>query len=490
MKTLVIQLARLGDIYQTWPVLRALKRIGPGDEIHVLTRRRFGSALEGCEAVDRHWTLDSKDIFSHLVDEIPDLEGALAKIDRLCGELKSQGFDRVINLSFSPVSSFLTEAIATEATEVKGYTRFKDGYLDIPDDGSAYFYAQVGPERANRLHVTDLFAFVAGVELTEADWTPYQPNPAVYEKYGIKSGSVVLHVGASQSGKTLSWMKWAPIVKGLLSARDIDVVLIGSKEEVEIADRICAGAGDRKPLNLVGRTTLGELFDIIGSSRLMIGGDSGPVHVASLTSTPVLNISFPMVSHWETGPRSAGSRIVVIDDEGALPSDSVVREALSMLDGQNGILETYQVLGPLKPYEASSESDHEFQWDLVRGLYLGEALPQAPSEIFLEGMRRLSEVNQLALEQIAIVRTQPGNRAAGGILDRADEIIEQIGRMVPDLGPLVRWFQTERLRIGPMPVDQLTTATENVHRRLQEVIELYRPSAGQPSVDQSGSASV
>ena len=55
MKILIIQLARLGDIYQSWPTLKAVKRANPGAEIHFLTRSKFAAAAPGPELVDRHW---------------------------------------------------------------------------------------------------------------------------------------------------------------------------------------------------------------------------------------------------------------------------------------------------------------------------------------------------------------------------------------------------------------------------------------------------
>ena len=47
MKILVIQLARFGDIYQTWPTLKGLKRLYPESEITFLVREKFAAATEG-----------------------------------------------------------------------------------------------------------------------------------------------------------------------------------------------------------------------------------------------------------------------------------------------------------------------------------------------------------------------------------------------------------------------------------------------------------
>ena len=479
MKILVIQLARLGDIYQTWPALRALKRTHPGAEIHLLTRAKFSKAAP--PFVDRLWQLDTRDVLSPLVNEKPDLATALGKTETFVGRLKAEGFDKVVNLTFSPFSSFLTRRIAGPGCEVAGYTRFDDGYLSIPDDGSAYFYAQVGPKKANRLHLIDLFAYVCGVELTDDDWQGMKApelrpvaNRMLLDKIG--TNAIVIHPGASDLGKTLSWSKWLQVVKGILDEHDGEVVLVGSPEEAEIAEKIASVSGDRDPINLVGVTSLDELYDVVAHAKVVVGGDSGPVQIATLTGTPVLNISLPMVSFWETGPRSARSRILRIQSEDDIAAIELANEALAMAMNQPTRLPTVRVIGPTFPYVEMRPQPGAFEWDILRALYMSEAFPAPPSELFVTGMKRLADVNLLAMEQIETLRRNPRNKIASEILDRVDPIMEQIVGMVPEIAPVVEWFRTERLRLGPMAVEHLIERTDSVHRRLGDVIALYVPA--------------
>jgi heptosyltransferase III len=75
MKILIIQLARLGDIYQTWPVVRGLKRAYPTAEIHFLARKKFASACEGISEIDQLWQLDTRSILEPLIEEQPNFVG-------------------------------------------------------------------------------------------------------------------------------------------------------------------------------------------------------------------------------------------------------------------------------------------------------------------------------------------------------------------------------------------------------------------------------
>jgi heptosyltransferase-3 len=460
MKTLVIQLARLGDIYQSWPTLNALKK--SGQEVHLLTRSSFAQAAP--TFIDRHWCFDTREILRPLIDERPDVDASLNSLRATVEAIKTEKFDRVINLTYSPFSASLAAAIGCANTI--GYSRHEDRTLCIADDASAYFYAQVGVGKHNRLHVVDLFAHTAGVQ---ADWS-FGAAPACPLLTETTRGGIVIHIGASDLAKTLSWSKWLQVVKALLSATDEPVVLVGSKDEIELAEKVASVFGARKPINLVGRTNLNELYSIIDSASLVVGGDSAPVQIASLTNTPVFNLSFPIVNLWETGPRSAGSRILPLDSEDAYTSEEISREILATLCRTRAKLPVIHVSGQSEAYSGVAET---FEWELVKALYMGELFPSQPSPLFMMGLQRLEEVNSLAMEQIAAIKKDSTNQTAGLILNRVDDVMDQIMKMVPETAPMIGWFRTERLRIGPQAVDQIIEATRETHVRFSEVLSLY-----------------
>jgi heptosyltransferase III len=488
MKILVLQLARLGDIYQTWPVLRALHRSSPQAEIHLLTRSKFAAAAPVAEGIlKRHWCLDTRQILEPLIDEKPDVEKSLQELGVFVENLKREGFERIVNLSFSPFSSYLVREVATHDCDVRGYTRFEDGTLCIPDDPSAYFYAQVGVGGANRIHITDLFANIAGVELVKDDWRSPLPTKSAEISEAVSSvgsDSIVIHIGASDPKKTFSWSKWSQIIKGLSADEQRKVVLVGSSEEGECASRILANLSRNNIINLVGQTNLDELTEIIRRSALLIGGDSAPVQIASLIGTPILNISFPTVNFWETGPRAAGSRVVLVADEASIGSDAIVLEAQAILNGGAAPLSNVRVPGPTFPYVETRPLPRSFDWQLLKAVYMSEQFPVPESREFLIAIDRLTDLNHLAREQIDFLRSNPYNKTAASILDQIDGLMDQIVSMVPEISPIVAWFRTERLRIGPMDVSKLIEATDMAHSHLQDVLLIY---ANQESGHQEGS---
>jgi len=88
------------------------------------------------------------------------------------------------------------------------------------------------------------------------------------------------------------------------------VILSSGPSDRAAADRIAATARDLLPTAArarvadFGEFNLAELRALIGRSRLFIGGDTGPLHVAAATATPVVAIYGPTLPARSTPWRS------------------------------------------------------------------------------------------------------------------------------------------------------------------------------------------
>ena len=335
MKILVLQLARLGDIYQSWPALRALRRAHPDAQIDLLVRPKFAGAVEGLDAISNciHW--NTIEVIKPLLLNLPDIKSSLRLIDQFILSLKKQNYDQIINLSFSPVSSYLVHALQTSKTEVHGYNRHQDGFFDISGEISTYFYAQVGIGRFNRFHLTDLIAGVMGVELTPEDWHP----PVIDEKkFEFPEEYIVLHVGSSELQKSLPAYRWSRILNYFYEqCPNQTVFLIGSKDEIPTSELIQKNCHDVNMINLVGKTSVKDLFSVLIKSRLLIGCDSAPMHMAAFTKTPCLNLSLGAVNFWETGPRSTRSFILRAPTAEQIVSEHVSQSMKEILEGRDPV---------------------------------------------------------------------------------------------------------------------------------------------------------
>ena len=118
---------------------------------------------------------------------------------------------------------------------------------------------------------------------------------------------VVLHTGSGGYSRARRWPaeRFAAVAQRLRASHDAEIVLVGSRDDEP-------SITDSKAKNLVGRTTLPQLADVISSADLFIGADSGVMHIAAATGTPVISIFGPSNADawrpWATGAQSAALR--------------------------------------------------------------------------------------------------------------------------------------------------------------------------------------
>lgn len=503
MKILVLQLARLGDVYQTWPTLRSLSRAGC--EVHLLVRPRFKAAAKGLKAVCQVHEFKTDEVLGPMLTHgKPGLVRSMAALDQLLLTLDTHKFDRIINLSFSPLSSWITYDLEMRsfarghAVMSVGYTRHADGSLAIPDDASAYFFAQVGcrnsafpGEALNRIPLSRLFSTIASkavpnAELKTEDWSGPEKEVRLPEALIPRGSFVAIHIGASTADKTVDAASWSEIIQRLHAKAAADFVLLGSMEERSKSEEIYrhvleAGISARQIANAVGCTTIEELFPILKRASVLIAGDSALIHIASLVGPKVLNLSSRSVSHWETGPLSSESRIVVYG--GAAPTaDAVVQEAVSMLNGDPQTAADRVVNGPLEEISNVTRDAHsDFLWSFVSGLYMGTefAVPSDPK--FAQAVEQWLEVSDVERSQLEALSTIFGRaeeyegkresaKTIASVLDRVADLGNLIVDAEPRLAPLARWLSTEKSRLGPQSHADLVQKYQGINLQLRTVL--------------------
>jgi ADP-heptose:LPS heptosyltransferase len=454
----------------TWPQVRALKELHPSAQIDLLVRPKFKSATKGLTELNRVIDFPVANIFEPLFDEPIRLTESLDCIENLINELKAEKYDWVVNSTLSPASSYLTHAIQTPETTVIGYTRTDDGYLTIPDDVSAYIYAQVGIDRDNRIHLADLFTLMVGAQPSTEHWKTEvkDASPIAQENY------IVLHVGASRADKKLSAFKWRTFITHFQKINDTPVILIGSEEETKDSSFIALGFDENKVIDLTGKISFEELFPLIKNAKAYLGCDSAPLHIASLVGTPSLNISLITVNFWETGPKAPGSRVLFAETEADIPSETIAVELIQILNGAEADEKSIVVQNSSPSYKAPKNTrNSDWIWSYMKALYMGSEWPMLETSTQRQGLKNLFDVNQLIIDQLQTIRKTKNIEAVAGIVARCEEVIDSIGNLVPEFQPLIRWYQTQKSLIGPGAPSAIIDATEKVHIDFDSIIQFW-----------------
>lgn len=133
--------------------------------------------------------------------------------------------------------------------------------------------------------------------------------PSVHPQLPSAKDMILIHLGGGQNVKSefilKRWPGMSDLVKQLLHSRTERIGIVGANSERKQAEALVQELGypDRL-ISYAGRTTLTQLVSMIAECKMLIGPDSGPVHIADSLGVPCLAVFGPTseVSWGVTGP--------------------------------------------------------------------------------------------------------------------------------------------------------------------------------------------
>jgi lipopolysaccharide heptosyltransferase II len=274
-KILLIRLRRAGDVIMTTPAVTALRTSSPEAYISYIVEEPYRELVEGNTNLDRVFVL-------------PRNLSTRAFI-RFMRQIRREKSDVVLDFHGGPTASLMT--LFSRAKLKVGYkTKYKNFIYDKKLPRSF----PTGPIHSVESHLNLVRALGVNISASPPLCVP-QTQKAEEEKVkkfiqenkleGKKS--VILHISAGNEFRNWGVENLVEFTNLLSRLPEIKIILIGAEEdqkaEEEIIERSAASL-----LSLVGRLNLRELRELISRSSLFVGPDSGPMHVAASTSTPIV----------------------------------------------------------------------------------------------------------------------------------------------------------------------------------------------------------
>ena len=112
---------------------------------------------------------------------------------------------------------------------------------------------------------------------------------------GVRPTALRIAIGAGASyGSAKCWPpeRFAEVASRLQAQLEADVILFGAAGEGAVAHVIAAGM-KRKPVDLTGKTAIGDLPALLSHCHIFLGNDSGAMHVAAAVGLPVVAVFGP-----------------------------------------------------------------------------------------------------------------------------------------------------------------------------------------------------
>jgi lipopolysaccharide heptosyltransferase I len=143
----------------------------------------------------------------------------------------------------------------------------------------------------------------------------YQKAGDLLKRYDLENPQRVVAINPVAKWATKLWsnQKFAQLADGLMDQFAFGVVFTGSQSDRSTIDDIISKMKGRA-VNLAGETTLKVLAALYAKAQMVISTDTGPMHLAAATGTPVVALFGP-TAPWRTGPYGSGHQIVTAELE-------------------------------------------------------------------------------------------------------------------------------------------------------------------------------
>lgn len=300
LRFLVIRLSSIGDIVHALPAVAALGETFPQAEIHWAIEARFAPLLEGNPFVHRVVKLDTLGWRKHIVSP-----RTLKSVVRAVGALREVPFD--VALDFQGLYKSAAIAWLSRSRERLGFAR---PWLREPA-ASAFYTDGVSPHGRN--HVIEMNMALAehagAAPVSRAEWKFPLPRNEADERYVEQqlaaTGTqkfIVINPGGGWKSKCWPPENYSELLRRWQDEFAGDFLLTGSPDEEPLIQRVVEGSSVPRAKHFP--STITQFIALVRRAKLVLAGDTGPLHLAAAVGTPIVAIYGP-TDPQRNGPFSA-----------------------------------------------------------------------------------------------------------------------------------------------------------------------------------------
>jgi len=287
--TLVIQLARFGDLIQTGRLIHALLRDGEThlclDTSLVPLAKKLYPACH-LHPVHAHGHTPIHEVYTH---------------NTACfTKLQTIPFSAVYTLNYAGMNSAISSLFPPEI--LHGYIMQARHHTKNP--WLHMMFRWITKRRTAPLNLMDLWGLLAPHPLAPSD---------VHPKASPKGGGLGIVLAGRNARRSLSPETLALCITALFERMDAPrVTLFGTEREQAVANKLLRTlrpSVSKNVTNLAGKTSLDELIAHVASLDCLFTPDTGTMHLAAALGTPVEAYFLSSAWAYETGPYGIGHKI-------------------------------------------------------------------------------------------------------------------------------------------------------------------------------------
>jgi lipopolysaccharide heptosyltransferase I len=280
---LFVRLGSLGDVIHGIPAAAALRNRYPHAHIDWLVDSRYIELLALVECLDRRIAVDPRDVARG---------GRWATLLYTFRDLRKSHYDACIDLQGLLKSAVLARAAGARMTI--GYPRphLREPlagllYTDTPDPGDATHVINKGIALLAPLGVTD----------TRVHFPLVIPRTPVVESVMGRfsaNGYVLINPGAAWPNKRWPATRFGAVAAAIHRDAGLRSLVLWGPGEQELAASVVSGSSGAA--DIAPPTSIQDVVGISRHARLMISGDTGPLHIAGAVGTPIVALFGPTLA--------------------------------------------------------------------------------------------------------------------------------------------------------------------------------------------------
>jgi lipopolysaccharide heptosyltransferase I len=295
-KILILRLSAVGDVIRTLPAVKAIKTHSPSASITWMVEEPSKALIEGQPEIDEV-ILFPRQRWSEGIRSLQGGWRTIGEIRSFVQSLREKRFD--LALDFHGILKTGLLSLLSGSPRRVGFERrsSKEGNFLFSN-----IKVRLPNKRISRFERNFHLLKGMGLEVQSKDYSLY--IPAEDQKYvktflsqifpPLKSPSIAIHPGTSPKTVYKRWMpdQYAQLADRLVRELKATVLFTWGPGELDLVKGIQKGM---KESSILGPHTssLTQLGEVYRHCDLYIGGDTGPMHIASLMGTPVVVIYGP-----------------------------------------------------------------------------------------------------------------------------------------------------------------------------------------------------
>lgn len=292
---LILKPGAIGDLLHLTPLIRQLKNAYPDGKISILVSSQATKSLfMNNPYIDKIFVYEKRGLHRRFIDFF-----------RLCKEIKGEGFDLVLNFQRSNLRLWFLifyirakrvlvykkdeekHAVSNHLETLKDLNielNFEDINLDLFLDDESEIFAE------NFFRLNNL----------------------------LDKRVIALNPGASHRVNRWGTKYFASLIDLFKEKDEIKFLIIGGKEDLDLAREIKENTKKKDVIDLVGKISLLQLGGILKRCKILVTGDTGPMHIATAVGTKVIAL-FGAADPKRTGPVGKGHIIIQAKDVSCVP---------------------------------------------------------------------------------------------------------------------------------------------------------------------------